>query len=219
MPSLSPSLCSLCIGLEWDADGSTLAILQGGPISTTGGGAGAASGGGILLWEFDSKTVESIDLPSHIRDPTFIKWSKTLNPINPIPQANMTGGVAVGVAAGGAGGAVAGMSGAVATATGVTSGGASTIVPTLVANAAAGVVSGPQLAIGTARGDVMLYDKVTRSLWFAHAKHRKRVTCGDWNSEGKFAFASDDRQITIATGDGKTFGQVKVKSRPTNVKV
>ncbi len=42
------------------------------------------------------------------------------------------------------------------------------------------------------------------------SKHKKRVTCGDWSAENKFAFASEDRQITITTADGKTFGQVKV---------
>jgi len=50
------------------------------------------------------------------------------------------------------------------------------------------------------------------------AKHKKRVACGDWNCEQKFAFASDDRQITVAAADGKTVGQVKVKSRPTILK-
>jgi WD repeat-containing protein 19 len=78
--------------------------------------------------------------------------------------------------------------------------------------------SGSQLAIGTARGELLLYDRASRSSWYAAARHKKRLTCGDWNSAGQFAFASDDRQISIVGADGKTFGQVKVKSRPTNVK-
>lgn len=75
-----------------------------------------------------------------------------------------------------------------------------------------------QLAIGTGRGELLLYDRTARTCWYANARHKKRITCGDWNNENKFAFASDDRQITICSADGKTFGQVKVKSRPTNVK-
>lgn len=75
-----------------------------------------------------------------------------------------------------------------------------------------------QLAIGTGRGELLLYDRTNRTCWYANAKHKKRITCGDWNNENKFAFASDDRQITICSADGKTSGQVKVKSRPTNVK-
>ncbi len=114
-----------------------------------------------------------------------------------------------------------------------------------------------QIAVGTARGELLLYDRLSRCVWVAAAKHKKKLTCGDWNSQGQFAFASEDRQISIvstavvvtpATTDaaagivavdgatvssseqqqrilqqqqqqyGKTFGQVKVKSRPTNVK-
>lgn len=77
-----------------------------------------------------------------------------------------------------------------------------------------------QLAIGTGRGELLLYDRSQRLCWFAAARHKKRITCGSWNaSSSQFAFASDDRQITICnTADGKTFGQVKVKSKPTNVK-
>ena len=75
-----------------------------------------------------------------------------------------------------------------------------------------------QLAIGTGRGELLLYDRAQRTCWSASARHKKRITCGDWNGANQFAFASDDRQITICSADGKTFGQVKVKSRPTNVK-
>lgn len=79
--------------------------------------------------------------------------------------------------------------------------------------------TGTQLSIGTGRGELLLYDRYSSHCWFTSARHKKRITCGDWNTEQKFAFASDDRQITICSADGKTFGQVKVKSRPTNVKV
>jgi hypothetical protein len=46
-----------------------------------------------------------------------------------------------------------------------------------------------------------MYDKVSKQCWYAMAKHKKRITCGDWNSENKFAFASDDRQVaSLALG-------------------
>eukprot|EP00823_Brevimastigomonas_motovehiculus_P006125 TRINITY_DN4893_c0_g1_i1.p1 TRINITY_DN4893_c0_g1~~TRINITY_DN4893_c0_g1_i1.p1 ORF type:complete len:415 (+),score=66.41 TRINITY_DN4893_c0_g1_i1:119-1363(+) len=135
------SLCgsSPCICLEWDAEGRTLAMLQGGGSRE------------ILLWDLETKEVERIEL--NVRDTTFMKWSKR----------------------------------------------------------------GKQLAIGTAKGDVLIYDR-TKSCWYPLAKHKKRITCGDWNNDNKFAFASDDRQIMIASSDGKVYGQVKVKSKPTNVK-
>jgi len=118
---------------------------------------------------------------------------------------------------------------------------------------------GSSLAVGTVHGELLLLDRATKRLSVAAARHKKRLTCGDWNSAGQFAFASDDRQISIvatavapaataaaaaaaahgvsepnvldedalllqqlqlsqSAAAGKTFGQVKVKSRPTNVK-
>lgn len=53
-----------------------------------------------------------------------------------------------------------------------------------------------------------IYDNVSKTSTMAAAKHKKRVVCGDWNCERKFAFASDDRQITVTAADGKTVGQV-----------
>lgn len=142
---IMPPLESPITSLDWDADGQTLAILQG------------TAPHGVYLWDMASKHLDHLDAgirdPS-FKEPTFIKWSKV----------------------------------------------------------------GSHIAVGTARGDVLMYDKESRMCWYVASKHKKRITCGDWNSDNKFAFASDDRQITIATVEGKTFGQVKVKSRPTNVK-
>ena len=53
-----------------------------------------------------------------------------------------------------------------------------------------------------------IYDNVTKTNTVVAAKHKKRVVCGDWNCEQKFAFASDDRQISVTNADGKTVGQV-----------
>jgi WD repeat-containing protein 19 len=74
------------------------------------------------------------------------------------------------------------------------------------------------LAFGTSKGDVAIYDQDVKELRISDAKHKKRITCGDWSHDNKFAFASDDRQISIIDGKGKSFGQVKVKSRPTSIK-
>lgn len=135
-----PPSSSQCISLEWEPAGRTLALLQGGGTHE------------VLLWDFDTREIEHVDLNI---EPTFMKWSKR----------------------------------------------------------------GNQLAIGTNKGDLLMYDKYAKQAWYAAAKHKKRISCGDWSDENnQFAFASDDRQISIITADGKTFGQVKVKSRPTNVK-
>lgn len=77
---------------------------------------------------------------------------------------------------------------------------------------------GMMLAIGTSKGEVAMYNSNTQEIMTANVRHKKRVTCGDWSHDGKFAFGSDDRQITIIAADGSTLGQIKVKSRPTNIK-
>lgn len=77
---------------------------------------------------------------------------------------------------------------------------------------------GRMLAVGTAKGEVLIYDTVTRATMTAGVRHKKRVTCGDWSHDNNFAFGSDDRQITIIAANGSTMGQVRVKSRPTNIK-
>jgi hypothetical protein len=62
---IAPPGTSTCIALEWDAEGATLAILQGG------------SSHEVLLWDFGTKEVDHLDL--NVKDPTFMKWSKVGN--------------------------------------------------------------------------------------------------------------------------------------------
>jgi len=54
--------CSPCIGLEWDPTGQLLAALQQGA-------------GGVVVWHLSSKTSEFVDM--QLKEPTFMKWSKT----------------------------------------------------------------------------------------------------------------------------------------------
>ncbi|GLE09605.1 hypothetical protein PINS_up021333 [Pythium insidiosum] len=73
------------------------------------------------------------------------------------------------------------------------------------------------LALGTNRGQVYIYDHSTGEKTQAVSKHKRRILCGDWNMENKFAFGSEDRQITIALANGRTFDQVKIKSSPQSI--
>ena len=52
-----------------------------------------------------------------------------------------------------------------------------------------------QLAIGTGKGSLLLYDHNTGIRTMASAKHKKRVVCADWSGVGNVvAFASEDKQ-------------------------
>ena len=73
--------------------------------------------------------------------------------------------------------------------------------------------SGSLLAAGTAKGAVIIYNQHTDTRTRAEARHKKRIVCGDWNVNECLAFASEDRQITIADPLGRTLDQVKVKCK------
>ncbi len=53
---------------------------------------------------------------------------------------------------------------------------------------------GPQLAIGTAKGNLLIYNKRTHKKQNILGKHVKKITCGAWNSENKLALSSEDWQ-------------------------
>ncbi|KAF0685126.1 Aste57867_22951 [Aphanomyces stellatus] len=77
------------------------------------------------------------------------------------------------------------------------------------------------LAIGTSKGQVVFYEADEKTgtserptLRLAMSKHKKKILCGDWNTQNEFAFGSEDRQITICWKDGSVVDQVKIKAAP-----
>ena len=56
-------------------------------------------------------------------------------------------------------------------------------------------VTGPQLAIGNAKGDLVIYNKQQLKKQLIRGKHTKKITCGAWNTENKLALGSEDRQV------------------------
>ncbi|CAH0479430.1 unnamed protein product [Peronospora belbahrii] len=73
------------------------------------------------------------------------------------------------------------------------------------------------LAIGTNRGQVYIYYHVTGTTIQVVSKHKRRILCGDWNFQDKFAFGSEDQQITICLSSGQIVDQVKIKASPENI--
>ena len=49
---------------------------------------------------------------------------------------------------------------------------------------------GSQLAVGTAKGNLLLFDKSTGQILPIVGKHQKRISSGAWNSENQLALSS-----------------------------
>lgn len=65
--------------------------------------------------------------------------------------------------------------------------------------------TGAHLMIGTARGNLLIYNKRTTKKQTLMGKHTKRVTCGAWHhSESICACGSEDRTITVSNEEGDT---------------
>ena len=78
-------------------------------------------------------------------------------------------------------------------------------------------VAGPQLAIGNAKGDLVVYNKKTLKKQLIRGKHTKKILCGAWNSQNMLALGSEDRQVTISNQDGDTLHQNTLKHVPGDV--
>ena len=60
---------------------------------------------------------------------------------------------------------------------------------------------GPQLAIGTAKGNLVLYNKDSRKITPVQGKHSKKITCGDWSSSSNvLALGGQDSIMTVRCG-------------------
>jgi WD40 repeat protein len=116
------------IALEWDTEGSTLAILQQGSSV-------------VPLW--DNGTRSTLSLDTNLKDPTFARWSK----------------------------------------------------------------EGSLLAVGTQKGNLVLYSKVTRKLVPIVGKHSRRILCGSWNGDDKLVLGGEDRMLTVSNPQGDTIEQ------------
>lgn len=81
---------------------------------------------------------------------------------------------------------------------------------------------GPQLAVGTARGNMMVYNKRTTKKATIMGKHSKKISCGAWHpTENILALGSEDKTITISNEDGdslmKADDPLRLKSEPSMI--
>ena len=75
--------------------------------------------------------------------------------------------------------------------------------------------SSPHLAVGTAKGNLLLYNKTKKQKIPVLGKHSKRICCGAWSLGGnKLVLGSDDKSLTISNDTGETLIHTELKSPP-----
>lgn len=76
---------------------------------------------------------------------------------------------------------------------------------------------GPQLVVGTAKGNVLMYNKNTRKKIPVLGKHSRNITCGAWGENNQVVLGSVDSTLTVSSETGDTLEQMQLKRRPTSM--
>ncbi|KAK3739122.1 hypothetical protein QZH41_010524, partial [Actinostola sp. cb2023] len=95
---------------------------------------------------------------------------------------------------------------------------------------------GPQLAIGTSKGNLLIYNHQTSRKIPILGKHTKKIICGCWNQEISFitfgkncskcfkyisknllALGAEDKSITVSNVDGDTIRQATLRNDPAEI--
>ena len=75
--------------------------------------------------------------------------------------------------------------------------------------------TGPQLAVGTAKGNLLIYNKVKKQKIPIVGKHGKKICCGAWSyGSNKLVLGSEDRTLTISNDTGDTLIHTELKHIP-----
>ncbi|CAN0073217.1 unnamed protein product [Heterosigma akashiwo] len=77
--------------------------------------------------------------------------------------------------------------------------------------------TGPQLAVGTAKGNLVIYNNKTKKKIPVLAKHPRRITCGCWSKTNQLALGSEDRMLTLSNEKGDTLEQTELKYAPAEM--
>ncbi|NXM77221.1 WDR19 protein, partial [Serilophus lunatus] len=76
---------------------------------------------------------------------------------------------------------------------------------------------GTLLAVGTTKGNLLIYNHQTARKISVLGKHTKRITCGRWSTENLLALGGEDKMITISNQEGDTIRQTSVSSDPSDM--
>ena len=73
---------------------------------------------------------------------------------------------------------------------------------------------GPQLAFGSAKGQMLIYNRETMQKVPIMGIHSKKIVSGAWNSRNKLACIGEDKVLSITDADGSSSNQIPLKGWP-----
>lgn len=74
---------------------------------------------------------------------------------------------------------------------------------------------GPQLAVGNAKGSLLMYNKNNKRKMPFIGKHSKKILCGAWSpSVNRLALGSADKNITVSSEEGETLFNGELMQNP-----
>ncbi|KAH6945801.1 hypothetical protein HPB50_009989 [Hyalomma asiaticum] len=77
--------------------------------------------------------------------------------------------------------------------------------------------TGPFLAIGTSKGNLLIYHHRSCRKVPILGKHAKRITYGAWSQQNMLALVGEDNMLTVSNQEGDTLCQTTLKSEATLV--
>ncbi|XP_056265866.1 WD repeat-containing protein 19 isoform X2 [Pseudoliparis swirei] len=77
--------------------------------------------------------------------------------------------------------------------------------------------TGPLLAVGTVKGNLLIYNQQTSRKIPVLGKHTKKITCGCWSAQNLLALGSDDNTLSISNHEGDTIRQTTLRGEPAEM--
>uniref|UniRef100_A0A4W6BS64 WD repeat domain 19 n=1 Tax=Lates calcarifer TaxID=8187 RepID=A0A4W6BS64_LATCA len=77
--------------------------------------------------------------------------------------------------------------------------------------------TGPLLAVGTVKGNLLIYNQQTSRKIPVLGKHTKKITCGCWSTQNLLALGSDDNTLSISNHEGDTVRQTTLRGEPAEI--
>jgi WD repeat-containing protein 19 len=78
---------------------------------------------------------------------------------------------------------------------------------------------GPELAVGSGKGNLIIYNRQTMRMNPLLGKHSKKIACGAWTGwkKNELALASDDKTVSLNSDKGDLVFQDSIKDQPVEL--